>query len=735
MKKIIAAFFAFTFCFSMSLHAGFKEAADLFERHKYDEAYDEFLTCYKANDLRGNAYLHHLILNDKIDAARKEFWSDFEFQKLVDTTCIRSEKSLQASVLYQEFLKQSNDLLTEKKINKKKKLEKSLVGLLNKLVDLHKESISHATLILINISENIESKKRFKLSETSFYYDYALEWHVDRDIYLSALQKGYLDKPGYETYKLNAQLLERVSGNGVGEFLIAKILAKKKLPDVESHRKVLDRWFIQAAHLGNKEALETVLEYQLDLIKKKNKVSDESYIRDSSILTCLYRASYDGIADGYYACSLGYNFDGNHKKTENTLLGIQIDNKKAIFWYKKAKEQGSYLGAFNYIALLCNKYKDKVEKFIDESKINDFINIINEILKIENDPSELNNEEDKKELSNKIVLLIEFIYNNSSFNSPSLLKGLNYVMAHGDIESKNLAKYLKATYNSNSFCEEKLTDGDCFRLYLSASKTCYLAMLELGCIYEHGRLGQEIDFHKSFEYYANAYNRMNILGLSNFITLYNLGMSYLNGQGCEKNYEQAYELLNKAYALAPNDKDVVDAMLRCCLFLGEKYNKKAYKFAVLAYKMNIPFGDFHYAICLLFGKGCSKDIDKAKEIINKYYNESHAIAGYLLGKIELIESSFENAKKYFDNFLLWADPNSDLDQSFVAEVKLFFLDEILDEFDASEAGKNQLQESNSVILNVEPNNIEANNIEDEYDESYIDYQQIIEVERQKSLDK
>ena len=206
-------------------------------------------------------------------------------------------------------------------------------------------------------------------------------------------------------------------------------------------------------------------------------------------------------------------------------------------------------------------------------------------------------------MSKKIIWFIEFAYNNSKLNFDSLLQALNYVIAHGEIESKNIAEYYKAAFGKINFFEEKLSDDDCFQLYLSASKTCYLAMLEFGCIYEHGLSGQEIDFDKSFAYYTNAYNRMNGLGLTNYIMFYNLGMSYLNGRGCEKNYVYAYELLNKAYALAPNDPDIVDAILRCCFLLGEAHNKKAYKFAILAYKMNIPFGDFNYAICLLFGKG------------------------------------------------------------------------------------------------------------------------------------
>jgi TPR repeat protein len=730
MKKIIAVFFAFTLCCSVSSFASFKEAAELFEQERYIEAYDDFFACYQQNDLRGNAYLRNIIITDKINAERKEFWTSEELQKLEDTTCIRSEKSLKASMLYQDFLKQNNKLAIEKKQNKKKKLEKSLIGIVNKIVELHKESISHATFILIKLAENDEFKRRFKLSALSVYYDYALEWHVDRDIYIDAFQKGYLNRKGYETCKLYAQFLIRFPENGEGELKIATMLKKNEsLLGDEKHCKVLYRWFIQAAYLGNQEAIESVSKNLICLIMNKNKLNDASYIRDSSILTCLYKAAYDGLDDGYYACLLGYNFDEQHKKNANSILGIQKSNENAIFWYKKAKEQRDYLGAYNYIVLWCNEYGKNSKKIINVSKLNDFVNIINEILKIENDASDLNSKEYKEELSKKIIYFIEIIYDNN-YNFTSLAHALNYVIAHGDIISKNIAERYKATFSKIDFFEEKLTDDDCFQLYLSASETSYLAMLELGCIYEHGLSGQEIDFDKSFACYTKAYNRMSELGLTNYIMYYNLGMSYLNGQGCEKSYVLAYELLNKAYALMPNDPDIVDSMLRCSFFLGEEYNQKAYKFAVLADKMNVPFGDFHYAICLLFGKGCKKDINQGTEIIKNYYDERNAIAAYLLGKIELIESSHDNAQKYFEDFVLWTDPKSELEQSLLVEVTLQLSDNDLNETYVSGDAEKSEQAADNVVLDVDIEKIEG-----EYDESYIDYQQIIEGERQKSLDK
>ncbi|MDP3532990.1 MAG: hypothetical protein Q8S31_06860 [Alphaproteobacteria bacterium] len=722
MKKIIAVFFAFILCFSMASFAGFKEAAELFEQERYIEAYDEFFACYLQNDLRGNGYIRHLISANKLDAERKEFWSSYELQKLEDTTCIRSEKSLKASMLYQEFLKEHIRLLKEKKQNKKKRINIILSGLVHQLLILHKESISRATFILINISGNDEFRRLFKLSNSSGYYDYALEWYVDRDIYIDAFQKGFLNKKGYETYKLYTQFLIRFPVKGEGELKIANMLKKNEsLLNDPKHLMLLNRWLVQAAHLGNQEAIESVSKNLICLIMNKNKLNDASYIRDSSILTCLYKAAYDGLDDGYYACLLGCNFDENHKKNESNICGIQKNNKNAIFWYKKAKEQGHYLGAFNYITLWCDDYKKNSKKFIDDSKLKDFVNIINEILKIENDESNMNTQEHKEKLSKKINWFVEFTYNNSRLNFDSLERALNYVIEHGEIESKNIAEYYKAVFSKIDFFEEKLSDDDCFQLYLSASKTCYLAMLELGCIYEHGLSGQEIDFDKSFTYYTNAYNRMNDLGLTNYIMFYNLGMSYLNGRGCEKNYVYAYELLNKAYALAPNDSDVVDAILRCCFLLGETYNKKAYKFAVLAYKMNIPFGDFNYAICLLFGKGCKKDVNQAKEIINSYYDKNNAFAAYLLGKIELIESSYGNAQKYFEDFVLWADPNSDLEQSFFGEVTSFLSHKTLDVFDDSKVTEKQEEDSEE--------------IDDQGDGKDFDIQAIIEEERQKSLDK
>ncbi|MDP1723158.1 MAG: tetratricopeptide repeat protein [Alphaproteobacteria bacterium] len=721
MNKIIAVFFSFTLCFSMSSFAGFKEAAELFEQKRYIEAYDEFFICYQQNDLRGNAYLSNIIATDKINAERKEFWTSEELQKLEDTTCIRSEKSLKASILYQDFLKQNNKLLTEKKQNKKKRINIILSGLVGQLLSLHKESISRAAFILINISENDEFRRLFKLSNSSVYYDYALEWHVDRDIYIDAFQKGFLNRKGYETYKLYAQFLIRFPVKGEGELKISNMLKKNaSLLNDPTHLTLVNRWLIQAAHLGNQQAVEIVSENLTHLIISKNKISDASYIRDSSILTCLYRAAYDGKDNGYYACLLGCSFDSNHKKNENHISGIQKNNKNSIFWYKKAKEQGHYLGAFNYIVLCCNKYKENISKHTHKLILSDVVEIIDEILKIENDASDLNTKEHKEILSKKIIYFIEIIY-IKKFNFDSLLQALNYVIAHAEIESKNIAEYYKAAFGKIDFFEEKLTDDDFFQLYLSASKTCYLAMLELGCIYEHGLSGQEIDFDKSFAYYTNAYNRMNDLGLTNYIMFYNLGMSYLNGRGCEKNYVYAYELLNKAYALAPNDPDIVDAILRCCFLLGETHNKKAYKFAVLAYKMNIPFGDFNYAICLLFGKGCKKDVNQAKEIIKSYYDKNNAFAAYLLGKIELIESSHENVKEYFDNFLLWADPNSDLEQSFVGEVILFLSNKALDEVGVSELAEKKEEEPEE--------------IDDQDDGQDFDIEIIIEEERQKSLDK
>ena len=120
MKKNIAAFFAFILCFSMNSFAGFKEAAELFEQEKYIEAYDEFFVSYQNNDLRGNAYLRNLILTSKIDAERKLFWTPEELQKLEDTTSLRSESFLQASALYQVFLKDNDKFLSAKEKKKKK---------------------------------------------------------------------------------------------------------------------------------------------------------------------------------------------------------------------------------------------------------------------------------------------------------------------------------------------------------------------------------------------------------------------------------------------------------------------------------------------------------------------------------------------------------------------------------------------------------------------------------------
>ena len=388
MKKTIAAFFALILCFAMNSFAAFKEAAELFEQEKYIEAYDEFFVCYQNDDLRGNAYLRHLISSNNINAERKEFWTSEELQKLEDTTCIRSEKSLKASMLYQEFLKEHIRLLKEKKQNKKKRINIILSGFVDQLLSLHNESISRATFILIKISENDEFRRLFNLSNSSGYYDYALEWHVDRDIYIDAFQKGYLNRKGCETYKLYAQFLIRFPVNGDGELKIATMLKKNEsLLNDQKHFTLINRWLIQAAHLGNQEAVKLVAENLIYLILSKNRVSDSSYIRDSSILTCLYKMAYDSVNDGYYACLLGCNFDENHKKRKSNIYSIQKSNKNAIFWYKKSKEKGHYLGTYNYIVLWCDDYKKNSKKFIDVSKLKDFVNIINEILKIENNES------------------------------------------------------------------------------------------------------------------------------------------------------------------------------------------------------------------------------------------------------------------------------------------------------------------------------------------------------------
>ena len=93
----------------------------------------------------------------------------------------------------------------------------------------------------------------------------------------------------------------------------------------------------------------------------------------------------------------------------------------------------------------------------------------------------------------------------------------------------------------------------------------------------------------------------------------------------------------------------------------------------------------------------------------------------MLGKIELIESSYDKAQKYFEDFVLWADPNSDLDQSFVAEVALLLSNKTLDEVGVSEVAEKQEEESEE--------------IGDQDDGQDFDIETIIEEERQKSLDK
>jgi TPR repeat protein len=718
MRKNITVFFAFTLCFAMNSFAGFKEAAELYEQQQYKEAYDDFLVSYQNNDLRGNAYLRNLILTSKIDAERKLFWTLEELQKLEDTTSLNSENFLKASELYQLFLKDNIKFIVAN-TNKRKKIEKRLKVIIENLMNLYDESNTRASMILAQLSEDMDLRKRFSLSQPRIYYTNSLQF-ADRDIYLIALQKEYLNNEGYATHKLYAQFLERFPKNGEGELKIANMCKSKKDPVAES------RWLIRAAHLGNQEAFDRVLKDYLFLITDLNPADGRNPLRDNDILVCVYKAAYELKDGGAYALLMGNFFDNNQKDEMHKVNVLKKDNKKSLYWYNKAKNVENYLGMTNCLVLQYNEIRKKLISE-NEAMIQQHINFVEDVLKIEDDFSEFNTNEMRVDLSHMVITIIQKLFKISDLKQEIFSRSLDYVIHHGKLYDKNIAKFFKFLFIQDGFILGQVNDEELLLLLKESSETYCHAANKLGFIYD-----QELNFKKSFECYLKACAMANTQNPNHYLCFYNLALTYANGRGCKKDYKKAYDLLKIAYSLKPFDSDIVDSLAKCCFYLGGEFNKEAYHFYELATKMKVPFADFNLALCKLFGKGCKKNVAAAQKIFEIYYATENSNAAFFLGMIELIKTSelnIENAKKYFEQVVLWANSNLDTNQNYLDTAKLFL---------ASVS-----KEKNTDEIPFEPSAALVDGIEDvaekkedsDSEEFVFDYQTIIEEERQKSLGK
>ncbi|MDP1974375.1 MAG: hypothetical protein Q8K37_00220, partial [Alphaproteobacteria bacterium] len=163
-----------------------------------------------------------------------------------------------------------------------------------------------------------------------------------------------------------------------------------------------------------------------------------------------------------------------------------------------------------------------------------------------------------------------------------------------------------------------------------------------------------------------------------------------------------------------------------------KKNIAAFFSFILCFSMNSFFADFNLAICKLLGIGCKKNIAAAKTIFEMYYDNNSSNAAFFLGMIELIKTSelnIENAKKYFEQVVLWANSNLDTNQNYLDTAKLFLAS-------VSKEKNTDVSTFESLAALVDGIEDVAEKKEDSDSEEFVfDYQTIIEEERQKSLDK
>ncbi|MDP1723156.1 MAG: hypothetical protein Q8L85_00440 [Alphaproteobacteria bacterium] len=639
-------------------------------------------------------------------------------QKLEDTTSKSSENFLKASECYQLFLKYNAKLISANK-NKRKKIENRLKNIIKNLINLHNKSNARSTIILAQLAENTELRKRFTLFAPKSYYDASLQY-ADRDIYISALQKGYLDRSGYEQHNLYAQFLERFPSRGEGELKIANMCKSKKDPVAES------LWLVRAAHLGNQEAYDRVLKDYLFLITDLNPPDGRNPLRDNDILVCVYKAAYELKDGGAYALLMGNFFDNNQKDEMHKVNVLNKDNKKALYWYNKAKNAGDYLGFTNCLFLQYNEIRKKLISE-NEAMIQQHINFVEDVLKIEDDFSEFNTNEMRVNLSHTIITIIQKLFKISDLKQEIFSKSLDYVIHHGKLDDKNIAKFFKFSFIQDGFILGQFNDEELLLLLKESSETYCHAANKLGFIYD-----QELNFKKSFECYLKACAMANAQNPNHYLCFYNLALAYINGCGCEKDYKKAYDLLKIAYLLKPFDSDIVDSLAKCCFYLGGEFNKEAYHFYELATKMKVPFSDFNLALCKLFGKGCKKNVAAAQKIFEIYYATQNSNAAFFLGMIELMKSSelnIKNAKKYFEQVVLWANSNLDTDQNYLDTAKLFLASVSKEK----NADVSTFESSAALVEGIE--DVEEKEEDSDSEEFVFDYQQIIEVERQKSLDK
>ena len=103
----------------------------------------------------------------------------------------------------------------------------------------------------------------------------------------------------------------------------------KKGLGTDVNKKQATYWFKKAAEQGNKNAkLELELEIKLN---QRHEQSDNSIVNGFHIPTLIEHSEQVTNANAQYALGYGY-YNG---------LGVQTDYKQAVYWYKKAAEQGN----------------------------------------------------------------------------------------------------------------------------------------------------------------------------------------------------------------------------------------------------------------------------------------------------------------------------------------------------------------------------------------------------------
>lgn len=409
---------------------------------------------------------------------------------------------------------------------------------------------------------------------------------------------------------------------------------------VEKDNATAFNWYIKAAENGNPKGNAAMgiayyktdfLDLEQDLDKAEKyllKAAESDLTIAQGILSIVYyeKELYD--KSKYWALIGSQLNDTNSLLTLGLIYrngnGVEIDEKKAFDYLKKAADGGNQIG--QYLVGTIYEEGDGVPQDYDKARMYYTM------------AAEQNDEDALYKLGNLYVhghgtdsdveKAIQLFEKASEYGNIDALNVLGIIYSnqnygHVDLD-KSFDYFAKAAhaghpwgmYNYGDFlihaygCKQDIPEGLEW-LEKSAEAEIADAYALIGDVYAQEEFGGQ-DFFKAFRNYKKAAQGGSIQGMKE------LGFCFLDGKGCSANLEDAIHWLEKAH----EEGDAIATTV-----LGNIYSNvenenvydidKAFQYYLDADRENVPFAKFRLGRLVMDGEGCEADIDQGMALVRE----------------------------------------------------------------------------------------------------------------------